>query len=75
MASKVIPLPINEPCVQISIQIGQTMTALEAVSRMNPGEMQSSLTQNLERYLGSLQSEYQSTCLGKKSKGSGLHQT
>ncbi len=73
MESTVIPLPINQPCTQLSIQIGQAITALEAVSRMPPGEMQSSMTANLEKYLGTLQSEYETTCLGKKSRG-GLRQ-
>ncbi len=74
MESRVIPLPVNQPCAQISIQIGQAIAALEAIGRMPQGEMQSSLTQNLEQYLGMLQAEYKATCFGKKGKG-GLNQT
>jgi hypothetical protein len=76
MESRVIPLPINQPCAQISLQIGQAIAALEAIGRMPSGEMQTSLAQNLEQHLGALQSEYEANCLGKKSKGGGgLHQT
>jgi len=56
------------PCVERALEIGQAITALEAVGRMS-GESRASLTTNLEQYLGSLQSEYRTNCLGKSGSG------
>lgn len=60
---------ILQPCVVSSLEIGQAITALEAVGRLPPGDLQASMTTTLEKYLGSLQNEYRTNCLGKSGTG------
>ena len=60
MASKATP--VHQPCAEVAIQIGQTISAMEAVGRF-PWEHQQSCLNTLSQQLGQLQSVYEKTCL------------
>jgi hypothetical protein len=58
------PARILQPCVETSLQIGQAITCIESVGRLPDGPLKTSITNNLEKYLGALQNEYSTNCLG-----------
>jgi hypothetical protein len=59
------PTLVLQPCAEVSIQIGQAISAIEAVSRMD-WELKGSCLNTLQGYLGSLQDQYAKNCSGSK---------
>jgi hypothetical protein len=65
MAAK--PTPVPQPCIAISVGIGQTISAIEAVARTE-WSLRDSCLEVLQQHLSNLQNEYSSNCSGGKSK-------
>lgn len=56
-------VPFQQPCVEVAIQIGQAMSAIEAVSRSN-WESKGKCLDTLQGHLGNLQNQYEKNCSG-----------
>ena len=58
MGTKSAPIP---PCAEISIQIGQTMSAIESVQR-SEWSLKESCVKTLSGHLGDLQNQFSKNC-------------
>jgi len=55
--------PLPQPCAEVSIQIGQAISAIEAVGRTNWSLKENCLI-TLNNHLGNLQNQYAKNCSG-----------